>query len=326
MHFAYPSRKSSNPPPFRPRSSRIPILRRSRLQTIALAGLAIIFLVWLFSGSGSGSTSSSSAYGLTSSGGSKSRPSRTITGKPPVVIVTVFDEQSSDMSPDVIRSIKANREQYAQKHGYKTHLVSARAYDLGTAPTSWAKVPAVRHALAIYPDCKYVWFLEQNAVITNPALRVEDYIMGENEIEKNMIRDHSVVPPDSIIKTFSHLKGKDIDFVVTQDREGLGTGSFVVRNGEWAKFFLDTWFDPLYRSYNFQKAETHALEHIVQWHPTILSKLAIIPQRLLSSYSNPRQPGDMYREGDLAVVFRGCSKGAADGSCTAEAKRFLSRS
>jgi hypothetical protein len=33
----------------------------------------------------------------------------------------------------------------------------------------------------------------------------------------------------------------------------------VIRNTEWAEFYLDTWYDPLYRSYNFQKAEIHAL-------------------------------------------------------------------
>lgn len=74
-----------------------------------------------------------------------------------------------------------------------------------------------------------------------------------------MIRDQPVVPPDSVIKTFPHIKGANIDFALTQDKEGLSQGSFVIRKGDWAKFFLDTWFDPLYRSYNFQKADTHAL-------------------------------------------------------------------
>lgn len=74
-----------------------------------------------------------------------------------------------------------------------------------------------------------------------------------------MMRDKPVVPPDSVIRTFSHLRGDKIDLIVTQDGEGLCQGSFILRRGEWAKFFLDTWFDPLYRSYNFQKAEGHAL-------------------------------------------------------------------
>lgn len=83
--------------------------------------------------------------------------------------------------------------------------------------------------------------------------------MGASKLESSMLKDLPVVPPDSIIKTFMHLRGEDVEFVLSQDKEGLASGSFVIKNGEWAKFFLDTWFDPLYRSYNFQKAETHAL-------------------------------------------------------------------
>lgn len=113
--------------------------------------------------------------------------------------------------------------------------------------------------MAKYPNARFFWYLDQNSLIMNPSLKVEDYVMSARKLESNMIKDLPVVPPDSIIKTFSHLKGDDVSFVLTQDKEGLSSGSFMIRNGDWAEFFLDTWFDPLYRSYNFQKAETHAL-------------------------------------------------------------------
>ena len=135
----------------------------------------------------------------------------------------------------------------------------ATFYDVQGSPTSWAKVTAMRHAMAQFPNAKFFWYLDQNSLIMNPSLKVEDYVMGAKHLEANMIKDLPVVPPDSIIKTFSHLKGDDVAFVLTQDKEGLSSGSFIIRNGDWAEFFLDTWFDPLYRSYNFQKAETHAL-------------------------------------------------------------------
>lgn len=89
--------------------------------------------------------------------------------------------------------------------------------------------------------------------------------MQPDRLESLMLVDKPVVPPDSVIRTFSHLKGDRIDFVLTQDSEGLAGGSMLFRTGDWSKFFLDAWFDPLYRSYNFQKAEAHALEHIVQY-------------------------------------------------------------
>jgi mannan polymerase II complex MNN11 subunit len=101
---------------------------------------------------------------------------------------------------------------------------------------------------------------------------------------------------------------------------------------------LDTWFDPLYRSYNFQKADTHALvsvlpqvsplyllrndqEHIVQWHPTILSKLALIPQRIMNSYNTGEAAADgTYKDGDFVIRFAECEKSGRD--CAAEAAPF----
>ena len=122
----------------------------------------------------------------------------------------------------------------------------------------------MRHALAKFPDCRYIWFLDQHSFIMNPNLDLERHLLNPKRLEELIIKDHPVVPPDSIIKTFSHLKGSDADFVLSQDKDGLSPGSFVVRNGEWGKFFLETWYDPLYRNYNFQKAETHALVSLLR--------------------------------------------------------------
>ena len=118
--------------------------------------------------------------------------------------------------------------------------------------------------MTLYPHTPLLFYLTSTALIMNPALDLETHIMQPQRLESLMIVDKPVVPPDSVIRTFSHLKGSRIDFVLTQDAEGLAGGSMVIRAGDWAKFFLDSWFDPLYRSYNFQKAEAHALEHIVQ--------------------------------------------------------------
>jgi len=141
----------------------------------------------------------------------------------------------------------------------------------------------------------------------NPDLTIERHVMNPDQLDSMMLRDQSIVPPDSVIKTFPQLKGQHVDFAVTQDGEGLAPESFIVRGGEWARFFLDTWFDPLYRNYNFQKAETHALEHIVQWHPTILSKMALIPQRKINAYSKAPGTSAVYKDGDFVIHFNGCA-------------------
>jgi mannan polymerase II complex MNN11 subunit len=201
---------------------------------------------------------------------------------------------------------------------------------------------AARHAMTKFPDAKYIWYLDQDAYIMNPRLTVEEHVMNPSKLDEEMIRNLPVVPPDSIIKTFGNLKGKDVELALTQDKDGLVPYSFVLKNGEWAKYFLDVWFNPIYRSYNFQKAELHALvgsrhfgaskllqvemfltneqEHIVQWHPTILSKMAIIRQRTLNPYSRSDR-GELYKDGDMIVRFHKCM-GHGEKSCAKEAEKF----
>lgn len=123
----------------------------------------------------------------------------------------------------------------------------------------------MRHAMTLHPGSTFFWYLDTTALIMNPSTPIHSSLLTPSKLEATMITNAPVVPPDSVIKTFSNLKGDRIDFVVSQDADGLAPSSFVVRNGEWAKYFLDVWFDPIYRTYNFQKAEYHALEHIVQY-------------------------------------------------------------
>ena len=190
------------------------------------------------------------------------------------------------MSSNHREKIMENRKDYAQRHGYTTFFPNMTDYDLMPGvPKSWSMLPALRHAMTNWPRTPWLWYLSSAALIMDPSESLQTKILEPRKLESLMIVDQPVVPPDSVIKTFSHLRGERVDFILTQDREGLASDSFLVRTGDWAKYFLDAWYDPLYRSYNFQKAEEHALEHIVQWHGTILAKLALVPQRLLNSYA-----------------------------------------
>ncbi|OAA69622.1 Galactosyl transferase [Cordyceps fumosorosea ARSEF 2679] len=302
MHFAYPPRKSSDPPPYRPRSGLLPFLRRGRLRTIVLGLLACILVLYLMF-----RPSKQSPY-----------HERQPAGTPSVVLVTVLDTKL--YSAGYLKTVRENREEYASRHGYKTVITEGSQYDTAGAPTTWTKLMATHHALAKFPDCKFVWYLDQDAYIMNPSQSLEDLVLQPKQLESLMIRGQPVVPPDSIIKTFSHLRGEHIDVILSQDKSGLVHNNIIIRNGAWAKFFLETWLDPLYRSYNFQKAERHALEHLVQWHPTILSKLALVPQRTFASYSKPTL-GEQYQEGDFIAMFAGCSNIGRE-SCEVESGHF----
>ncbi|KAF2107245.1 alpha-1,6-mannosyltransferas-like protein subunit [Lophiotrema nucula] len=300
MHFAMPPRKTSRPPPYAARQSKSigipPALRnllRDRLRLVLAVIAAIFTLFWLL--------------GRSSDGGSAVRLKAHAGSGAPVVIVTVIDPTADRTWTE---KIKKNREDYAKRHGYSTFFPQNDDYPLKGAPNSWAKVPALRHAMTLNPTSQWFWYLDTTALIVNPSIALQSHALNPSKLEKLMIVNEPVVPPDSVIKTFGNLKGDRIDVIVTQDKDGLCQSSFVLRQGEWAKYFLDAWFDPIYRSYNFQKAEAHALEHIVQWHGTILAKLAMIPQNAINSYvAGPANAKNgKYTEGDMVATFFGCDK------------------
>jgi mannan polymerase II complex MNN11 subunit len=116
-----------------------------------------------------------------------------------------------------------------------------------------------------FPNTPYFLFLDDHTLIANPSLTVEEHLVKKERIESLAITDVPVVPPDSVIRTLQGVPGDLVDLLIVQDKEGLSVNSFVLRNGDWARYFLDSWFDPLYRAYNFQRAERHALEHVVQY-------------------------------------------------------------
>ncbi|TID24279.1 glycosyltransferase family 34 protein [Venturia nashicola] len=315
MHYGYPTRKGSHSTAFSPKTNLPPFiqaLRRIRKRSLAVITVAVFFLFWL--------VAKLIGRNLVDPDAASPIFTKAPSGSPNVVIVTTLGPDAS-----FNEALKRNRENYAAKHGYATFFPNMKDYPIGDSPRTWSKVPAVRHAMTKFPKTPFFFYIDERTVITNPTLSVEKHITDKARLESLMIADIPVVPPDSVIKTFGNIKGDRIDLIMTQDKEGLSQGSWILRRGEWAKFMLDSWFDPLYRSYNFQKAERHALEHIVQWHGTLLTKIALIPQNLLNSYTEKDHElageDGIWKDGDFMVSFPDCSEPPR--SCKEEMNPFF---
>ncbi|KIW96304.1 uncharacterized protein Z519_03373 [Cladophialophora bantiana CBS 173.52] len=334
MHFALPPRKTSHPPPYVRNSNLTTAASQRRRKQIQLGaylvlGILTLYLVARFVLS----------LGLT---GVHDDGATAIEGPQDIVIVTVFDNET--MSEDYMRIVKTNRDDYARRHGYRNFYANTTMYfDLvDPSPLSWSMIPALRHALTEFGSSTFFWSLSADVFITNPSVSLESHVL--QRLESLMLKDIPVVPPDSVIRTFSHLKPSRTHLILSQDMDNLAHTSFILRNtpfstktpDNWAHYFLDAWFDPLYRAYAFQKAENHALEHLVQWHPTVLAKLVLIEQRWINSYNYATPPSkdpltgltrthdSMWQEGDLVVNLKGCREtGKRD--CEDEMRYYFSK-
>lgn len=62
---------------------------------------------------------------------------------------------------------------------------------------------------------------------------------------------------------------------------------------------------------------------MVQWHPTILSKLAIVPQRMINSYIEGNKEEE-FREGDFVVRAAGCGREGTP-SCEGQLSKYRTK-
>ena len=93
--------------------------------------------------------------------------------------------------------------------------------------------------------------------------------------------------------------------IVAQDHSGLNAGSFLIRNSDLMKLFVDLWSDALIveRTPSWAQKEQDALTHLIIHHPVLRERVGFVDQRLINGYV---EGADEWKEGDLVLHFAGC--------------------
>jgi mannan polymerase II complex MNN11 subunit len=141
----------------------------------------------------------------------------------------------------------------------------------------------------------------------NPSVPIHKHYLSPSSLLILPLRDASLFPPDTSVRThlLRNQPVSQINFILSHGRGILHTGSIVLRGGDYAEFLLDSWNDPLVRSYQFPGEDHQALEHLIQWHSTILEGIAVMPKRSLSSFGVATADDEQYHEGDFVVHLDG---------------------
>jgi mannan polymerase II complex MNN11 subunit len=141
----------------------------------------------------------------------------------------------------------------------------------------------------------------------NPSIPLHTNFLSPASLLALPLRDVPVFPPETSIRTLP-LRTQpisQISLILSHGGGILHTGSILVRRGDFANFFIDSWNDPLVRSYGFPGEDHQALEHMIQWHSTVLDGLAVMPKRSLLSFGVAAGDDEQYHEGDFVVHLDG---------------------
>lgn len=159
---------------------------------------------------------------------------------PPVVMVLATH---SKLTP-YLQKVIANREEYAAHHGY--HFV-LKSLSPAKSPegSGWDRLFALREVIEEYPNSEWFWLLEQDALIMDPAFSITNDLLNPEKLDAIMERDVPIVSPDSVIRTLKSSPADDAALILSHDHAGINTNSFIVRNGDFGKYLLETWIQPV---------------------------------------------------------------------------------
>eukprot|EP00803_Ostreobium_quekettii_P003011 evm.model.scf_1070.2 EVM.evm.TU.scf_1070.2 scf_1070:8177-9632(+) len=164
-------------------------------------------------------------------------------GRPAVAIVALSDV-GKNVSKDlwdpkgrsfegVLEATRANKEDYAKRHGYRYFDAS---FLLDTSrPPAWSKILAVQNYLDQFD---WVMWMDSDSVVTNPNIRLE-----------------SILPA-----------GDKLDLIVTKDLGGYNAGMWFVRNSAWSRKFLTTWWSMsnfIRKAGDTKSGDNDAMKHLL---------------------------------------------------------------
>jgi hypothetical protein len=209
------------------------------------------------------------------------RPRGQVRTAPRIAIVSMWDAAQADLA--LITA--PNKAAYCDRHGY-TWLPCTDGFD-SSRPVAWSKLMFLRRYL---PDYDWIMWSDADSLITNPVQRIE-----------------------TLIRT-------NADLLLTKDKIGINSGSFLIRNCLWAQLFLDeAWAIPAHPSYRreYDPLTDRLWENRAFWmllrHFHHRCHTRILPQRAINSYLpglDQTSPRGAYAPGDFVLHLAGVNHDA----------------
>lgn len=165
---------------------------------------------------------------------------------PKIAIVSIFNDKHKDLADLTWYN---NKVKYAEKHGY---IASAKTADFSPEQVHFDKFVHLLDVMEKNPNVDWVWWLDNDAMITNFDIRVEDLVDA----------DYHVIMPTDIA--------------------ALNTGSFIVRNSPQAKEWLNFLLSKKQEYKNDKK--WFEQQAVIDFYPKFQELFKIIPQQWLNSY------------------------------------------
>jgi len=163
-----------------------------------------------------------------------------------MAIVSIFNDTHKDLAEFTWNN---NKVKYAEKHGY---LAVAKTDNFSPEQVHFDKFIHLLDVMEKNPELDWVWWLDNDAMITNFNIKLENLIDADYHI------------------------------IMATDIAALNTGSFIVRNSSQAKEWLNFLLSKKKEYKNDKK--WFEQQAVIDFYPRFQNLFKIVPQQWLNSY------------------------------------------
>jgi hypothetical protein len=188
-----------------------------------------------------------------------------------IVIVTASDGKGHNGGiEDILGKTAKNRKEYCEHHGYNYHFVNISKFDMGDARPVWKKIPAIVEAFNTFPDAKWLFFLDLDAIIMSPKQDLIELILSHVGMQKSLDFGREWTGSERTPLGVYMPRDADLDnldMLIAQDQNGVNAGSFFLRRSKYTQWLLDMWTDPFFMKMDWAGQEQEALvniSHLIQ--------------------------------------------------------------
>jgi hypothetical protein len=233
-------------------------------------------------------------------------------GNSAVVIVTpIYDEVASKKN-DIVR----NRNEYCSKHNYvclfpELNQVIDKKYN------RWKATYLLQKLIfkGVVKEGDWIWYLDPTVVITNLDTPVGDVLLQPDSLKARLSYGSRFITGKNHYHPTVRFPEKvgtadNFQVIVSRELRGFNTDSFLVKNTERMRFWLDMWSDHVVAGDSSRGDDAFiqgdSLQHLYLNHPTLRNVTAVVTPRLLVSQTNTSSDATEflgYHSGDITAKF-----------------------
>ena len=199
--------------------------------------------------------------------------------------------------------------------GYDFFEANFSEYLIPNVGPHWSKIPVFIDAFKRYPQAKWLWWLDFDAIIMTPRIDLGSHLLNPDVIYSRLKKGETFPlttvdgRPEMYMNVPEDPDVSKIDLIVSGDYwRSVNSGSMFLRRSEWTDILLDLWIDPFYLEHNKEwgdNQEQDALVTLMRFHQFIRDHIGIVSQRLINA-NGIGGIDSQWQSNDFVIHFAGC--------------------